>query len=84
MKKAYNVRDCAEVLEFKENKNGGLKLYRAWFCKSKLCPICNWRRAMKNSYQAQKVVEAVIKEKRFCCKVRKNITNYHFNMVVFP
>lgn len=20
----------------------------------------------------------------FCCKVRKNITNYHFNMVVFP
>ena len=63
MKKAYNVRDCAEVLEFKENKNGGLKLYRAWFCKSKLCPICNWRRAMKNSYQAQKVVEAVIKEK---------------------
>lgn len=25
MKKAYNVRDCAEVLEFKENKSGGLK-----------------------------------------------------------
>ncbi|SUL88867.1 Replication initiator protein [Staphylococcus aureus] len=22
--------------------------------------------------------------KWFCCKVRKNITNYHFNMVVFP
>lgn len=63
MKKAYNVRDCAEVLEFKENKSGGLKLYRAWFCKSKLCPICNWRRSMKNSYQAQKVVEAVMKAK---------------------
>uniref|UniRef100_UPI001EFA179D protein rep n=1 Tax=Staphylococcus hominis TaxID=1290 RepID=UPI001EFA179D len=25
--------------------------------------VCNWRRAMKNSYQAQKVIEEVVKEK---------------------
>ncbi|RIM90197.1 protein rep, partial [Staphylococcus xylosus] len=30
---------------------------------SKLCPVCNWRRSMKNSYQAQKVIEEVVKEK---------------------
>src|SRR5699024_10623467 len=42
---------------------GYLKLHKTWFCKSKLCPVCNWRRAMKNSYQAQKVIEEVVKEK---------------------
>lgn len=63
IKKATNVRQCGNVLEFKATDEGYLKLYKAWFCKSKLCPVCNWRRAMKNSYQTQKIVEAVIQEK---------------------
>lgn len=63
IKKAYNVKQCGNVLEFKPSNDGYLKLYKTWFCKSKLCPICNWRRAMKNSYQAQKVIEEVVKEK---------------------
>src|SRR5699024_6863342 len=48
-KKFNNVKQCGEVLEFKPSDTGHLKLYRAWFCKSKLCPVCNWRRAMKQS-----------------------------------
>ena len=63
IKKAYNVKQCGNVLEFKAGDDGYLKLYKTWFCKSKLCPVCNWRRAMKNSYQAQKVIEEVVKEK---------------------
>ncbi|QIN27736.1 protein rep (plasmid) [Staphylococcus chromogenes] len=63
LKKAHNVRDCGNILEFKPTDEGYLKLHKAWFCKSKLCPICNWRRAMKNSYQAQKIIEEVIKDK---------------------
>lgn len=63
IKKAKNVRECGKVLEFKAQDDGYLKLYKTWFCKSKLCPVCNWRRAMKNSWQAQRVVEEVIKEK---------------------
>ncbi|HAR7348957.1 TPA: protein rep, partial [Staphylococcus aureus] len=63
IKKAYNVKQCGNVLEFKPTDEGYLKLHKTWFCKSKLCPVCNWRRAMKNSYQAQKVIEEVIKEK---------------------
>ncbi|WP_145450494.1 protein rep [Staphylococcus hominis] len=63
IKKAYNVKQCGNVLEFKPSDDGYLKLYKTWFCKSKLCPVCNWRRAMKNSYQAQKVIEEVVKEK---------------------
>ncbi|WP_407813640.1 protein rep, partial [Staphylococcus aureus] len=63
IKKAFNVKQCGNVLEFKPTDEGYLKLYKTWFCKSKLCPVCNWRRSMKNSYQAQKVIEEVVKEK---------------------
>ncbi|UXR70546.1 protein rep [Staphylococcus sp. IVB6246] len=63
IKKAHNVKQCGNVLEFKPTDEGYLKLYKTWFCKSKLCPVCNWRRAMKNSYHARKVIEEVIKEK---------------------
>lgn len=61
--KAGNVGACGRVLEFKPTDEGYLKLFKTWFCKSKLCPVCNWRRSMKNSYQAQQVVGEVIKEK---------------------
>jgi len=63
IKKAYNVKQCGNVLEFKPSNDGYLKLYKTWFCKSKLCPVCNWRRAMKNSSQAQEVIAEVVKEK---------------------
>lgn len=56
-----NVYECAEVLRFREQENGSLKLYQAWFCKKKLCPICNWRRSMKYSYQAEQVITEAIK-----------------------
>src|SRR5699024_9176427 len=41
---------------------GERKLYRVWFCKSRLCPMCNWRRAMKHGIQSQKVVAEVIRQ----------------------
>src|SRR5699024_4904604 len=62
--KAERVKDCAEVLEYKVSYgSGGKTLYRVWFCKSRLCPMCNWRRAMKHGIQSQKVVAEVIKQK---------------------
>ncbi|REH84189.1 hypothetical protein DOS61_06245 [Staphylococcus felis] len=48
IKKAYKVKQCGIILEFKPTEDGYLKLYKTWFCKSKLCPVCNWRSAMKN------------------------------------
>lgn len=36
-KKAERVKDCAEILEYKQNRETGeRKLYRVWFCKSRL------------------------------------------------
>ena len=58
-----NVRQCAEVLTFLQQNNGDLKLNQTWLCKNKLCPICNWRRSMKYSWQASKIVEeAMVRE----------------------
>ena len=35
---------------------------QAYFCKNKLCPMCNWRRSMKYSYQTSRIVDEAIKQ----------------------
>jgi len=65
-KKAESVRDCGVILQFKANETGHLKLYKAWFCKSKLCSLCNWRRAMKHSAQSKAIITEVMKRKPSC------------------
>lgn len=63
-KKAERVKECAVILEYRESRETGeRKLYKVWFCKSRLCPMCNWRRAMKHGIQAKKVVSEVIRQK---------------------
>lgn len=52
---------CADTLEFVRTENGKLKLYRAWFCKDRLCPMCNWRRAMKFSMQIGQILQEMSK-----------------------
>lgn len=62
-KKAERVSMCGEVLEFNVDHEGKSKLAKAWFCKSSLCPICNWRKSMKHTEQAKKVVAEVVRRK---------------------
>src|SRR5699024_2576854 len=63
-KKAEIVKDCAEILEYKQNRDTGeRKVYRVRLCKSRLCPMCNCRRAMKHGIESRKVVADVIKQK---------------------
>lgn len=63
-KKAERVKDCAEILEYKlDRETNEINLFRVWFCKSRLCPMCNWRRAMKHGIQSKKVVTEVIRQK---------------------
>ena len=57
-----NVFSCAERLEYKVNTDGSISLNKVWFCKNKLCPICNWRRALKHSYQASNVLDIAMKK----------------------
>lgn len=55
------VSSCGSFLEFVRGDDGMLKLYRAFFCKNKLCALCNWRRAMKYSYQTSRIVDVAMK-----------------------
>lgn len=57
-RKAHRVKECGEVLRFIADNEGRLKLAQTWFCKSRLCPLCNWRRARKQSAQ----LTAILKE----------------------
>lgn len=56
------VISCGDTLQFIQNQDGTLKLYQAYFCKNKLCPMCNWRRSMKYSYQTSRIVDEAIKQ----------------------
>ena len=60
-KKAHNVKKCGNILRFVETDNG-LRLYQAWFCHSRLCPLCSWRRSMKNSYELRVVLSEAYKK----------------------
>ena len=56
------VFTCAESLRFIKQPDGRLKLYQAFFCKNKLCQMCNWRRSMKYSYQTARIVDEAMKQ----------------------
>ena len=61
-KRAHDVRGCGEILRFRKIGEH-LKLYQTWFCKNRLCPLCNWRKSMKNSSQLKQIIaEAVVRE----------------------
>lgn len=57
-KKAERMYDCGNYLVFKM-KDGTLKLYQAYFCKARLCPMCNWRRSLKVAFQNKKIIETL-------------------------
>lgn len=54
------VASCGSFLSFIRDSDGILRLYQAFFCKNKLCPMCNWRRAMKYSYQTSRIVDVAM------------------------
>lgn len=55
--KAERMWDCASYLAFHRKESGGMVLHDARFCRVRLCPICQWRRAMKTYSQMRKVLE---------------------------
>lgn len=59
-RKARRVKECGEVLRFIADDVGRLKLAQTWFCKSRLCPLCNWRRAMKQSNQLMQILQVAV------------------------
>lgn len=63
-KRLADVQDCASFLMFARERAQGdqpprQKLYRANFCKHRLCPMCSWRRSLLIFAQTAQVVDAI-------------------------
>lgn len=61
--KAVRVYQCAKILQFKVTPQGK-KLAHAWFCKVRLCPMCNWRRSIKIANQNREIILRANKEEK--------------------
>lgn len=55
--KAERMFECADYLAFHRRESGGMVLHDARFCRVRLCPVCQWRRALKTYAQMRKVLE---------------------------
>jgi plasmid rolling circle replication initiator protein Rep len=60
--KSERVNNCAGYLQFKLLSDMEKKLYRAWFCRVHLCPMCAWRKSLKIYGQVSKVMNVVDQE----------------------
>lgn len=71
-------RMCATVLQFKKETEQKRKLHHAYFCQLRLCPVCNWRRALKIFSQVSKIIQAIEEEKEhaylFLTLTQKNVS----------
>jgi plasmid rolling circle replication initiator protein Rep len=60
--KAERLRGCATRLTFARDPDGDkLHLDGAWFCRVRLCPMCQWRRALKVGAQMRDILAAIAK-----------------------
>lgn len=56
LRKAERMKECANWLSFVK-EDGKLKLHDARFCRVRLCPICQWRRALKTYVQMSQILD---------------------------
>jgi plasmid rolling circle replication initiator protein Rep len=56
---------CGNVLNFAECFNDGYKkLIGANFCRDRMCPMCNWRRARKLQFQIFQIIHEAVKREK--------------------
>lgn len=60
--KAKRMRECANWLSFHKDESGKMILHDARFCRVRLCPICQWRRALKTYIQMSQILEQASNE----------------------
>lgn len=61
--RADSVLTCGDVLRFKKEPDGKhMKLYQAYFCKDRLCAMCQWRRQLKVTFQMRRTIEQALIE----------------------
>lgn len=66
-KKATNVGYCGQEIDFylPPNPDDKPKLYKANFCKDRLCPMCGWRRTKKIFGQVSQILDKLDQEYKY-------------------
>lgn len=57
--RAERMKHCADNVVFGKEVGGGFKLAYANFCRDRLCPACQWRRALKTGGQMREIMAAL-------------------------
>ena len=58
-KKAKRINDCGSYLVFQRFTDNSLRLKQAYFCRQRLCAMCNWRRSLKIFSQVSKIMDSM-------------------------
>ena len=58
-KRLQDLADCASQLEYLQDTEGNKKLYKTYFCRVRLCPMCQWRRSLKLFSQVSKITDYI-------------------------
>ena len=65
VKRGYRIKMCGSELAFRECREcGHLIIERAQLCRDRLCPICNWRLALKRYSSMSQIMDVVRKTVR--------------------
>lgn len=57
--RSQRIFECASTLEFETNNAGVQRLSRVWFCKDRMCPMCQKRRSLVVFHQVKSVCTAI-------------------------
>lgn len=63
--KATKVRQCGGYLVFKQCQNGHKRLVLGYFCQTRLCPMCAWRRSRLIFANLMRVIHKAQEERNF-------------------
>lgn len=73
-KRSERMSECSTSLEFAADRQGNKRLYRANFCKDRMCPSCQRRRSLKVFHQIQGVCTGILKERPSTCFLMLTLT----------
>src|SRR5882672_11215738 len=63
---AERVANCSQVLGFAHDplatKKNKLKFTNAWFCRTRFCPVCQWRRSLMWQAKVYRALPALLKD----------------------
>lgn len=68
VKKSERLKACSKVLTFEVDNYGNRRLIYSDSCRVRLCPLCTWRRSLKNYYNSMDILSWIGMNSEKCGK----------------